>query len=99
MLRRFAPVPLALAASLSGQAPVVKTTAEFYPADVEQTHGDERWLTVRVVDGVSGQPIAGAELLLIAESPHPLRGGQAAVCAGGGKAGGMPGRGEVRWGR
>jgi hypothetical protein len=70
----FLLAPLWLLAALGAQAPVVTETSEFYPADTEQQNGDERWLTHRIVDALTGAPIAGAELMLLAESEHPLRG-------------------------
>jgi hypothetical protein len=77
-----------LSTALLCQAPVVTETTEFYPADVEQQHGDERWLTHRIVDAMTGLPIAGAELMLLAGKEHPLRGetwtGQRAAADGDG---------------
>lgn len=62
------------AAALAAQAPVVTETSEFHPADIEQQHNEERWLTHRIVDALTGLPIAGAEFMLLAAKEHPLRG-------------------------
>jgi hypothetical protein len=69
---------LGLAAVAPAQQPApqakVTITPEIYPVEPLTVHGEPRWHTVRVVAATTGRPIAGAELLLIAESPHPMRG-------------------------
>ncbi len=63
-----------LASGLAGQDAKVTFTKQIYSAERVCYLGEERWLTTRVVDGITGAPIAGAELLLVAESNHPMRG-------------------------
>jgi hypothetical protein len=60
--------------SLPAQAPTVTITDTVYPADAVTMHGEQKWITTRVLDASTGAPIPGAELLLIAESNHPMRG-------------------------
>ncbi|MFT4513532.1 MAG: hypothetical protein ACI91B_002235 [Planctomycetota bacterium] len=63
---------LLLAPHAASQEPAF--TTERYPYNALQTPGDERWLTGRIVDGLTGQAIPAAEVLLIGESAHPMRG-------------------------
>jgi hypothetical protein len=59
---------------LPAQSPNVTVTDAVYPADAVTMHGGEKWITTRVLDASTGAPIPGAELLLIPESSHPMRG-------------------------
>lgn len=64
---------LALGAALAAQQP----TAHFLerhvpPGECLDVHDDERWLCCRIVDAITGAPIEGAEVLLIAERPTPV---------------------------
>ncbi|MDO8349158.1 MAG: hypothetical protein Q7T30_02900 [Planctomycetota bacterium] len=65
---------LLLAMGIAAQEPKVTLTRDVYPTGTEQSIGDERWLTARIVDGLTRAPLPGAEFLLIAESNHPIRG-------------------------
>jgi hypothetical protein len=69
-------VALGLAAVLGAQAP--STTVLDRPGltgdAVFGTEDGQRWLTCRVVDGISGAGIAGAEVLLLAEANAPVGG-------------------------
>ncbi len=56
------------------QAPVVTFTDAVRPIEEEHGRGGERWFTARIVDAITGVPLPGAELLLVAESNHPMRG-------------------------
>jgi len=67
-------VALLFEAGLAAQEPKITLTREIYPTDTEYWIGDERWLTARVVDAFTRAPLPGAEMLLVAESNHPLRG-------------------------
>lgn len=58
----------------TAQAPAPTFTDTQYPFDNLIVRDDERWLTGRVVDGLTGLPIAAAEVLLIAEGKNPMRG-------------------------
>lgn len=49
-----------------------QTTETVYPADAPVRVGDAVWQACRVVDAVTGKPIAGAELTLIEERRTPL---------------------------
>ena len=60
--------------SLPAQEAKVTVSDAVYPADAATMHGEQQWITTRVLDASTGAPIAGAELLLIAESNHPMRG-------------------------
>jgi hypothetical protein len=60
--------------SLPAQSPNVTVSDAVYPADAVTMHGEQKWITTRVLDASTGAPIPGAELLLIAESNHPMRG-------------------------
>jgi hypothetical protein len=62
------------ASALVGQQAKVTKTREFYPVDYQFDEGEQRWNAARIVDGITGLPIPGAELLLVAESEHPIRG-------------------------
>lgn len=64
----------ALAAAARGQAPQITRTPAIYPVDEVTVHGAEAWHAARIVDGFTGAPIAGAEVLFTGESSHPLRG-------------------------
>jgi hypothetical protein len=61
-----------LAAHATSQEPTFSN--DHYPYDSMQRIGEERWLTGRIVDGLTGKPIAAAEVLLLDESAHPMRG-------------------------
>ena len=73
---RYTAVALGLAAALGAQAP--STTVLDGPSltgdAVFGAEDGQRWLTCRVVDGVSGAGIAGAEVLLLAEASAPVGG-------------------------
>jgi hypothetical protein len=60
--------------SLPAQSPKVTVSDAVYPAEAVTMHGEQKWITTRVLDASTGAPIPGAELLLIAESNHPMRG-------------------------
>lgn len=71
----FAPHTVQLIAQ---QTPVAQSTVRFsdapHPLGVEKDRGTQQWLCARVVDGLTGRPIAAAELFLVAESRNPIRG-------------------------
>lgn len=47
---------------------------ELFPVDLPVTLDGQEWLACRVVDGITGSPLGGAELLLVRESKTPLAG-------------------------
>lgn len=67
-------VPFAPFAAANAQQDSVRYTREVYPADTKERRGDELWRTCRVVDDLTGEPIAGAELHLVPEHEQPLAG-------------------------
>lgn len=67
----FAVLPWAAVAGLSGQDRIERTDALF-PGAVERP--GEEWLLARVVDDLTGQPLAGADVFLVEESETPLAG-------------------------
>lgn len=73
-VRAFVPmswlVALAAPAALAQQRPYDGVL----PADAPVSVGDETWQAFRVVDAVTGKPIAGAELLLVDEARTPVSG-------------------------
>jgi hypothetical protein len=70
----FVSCSLSWLVSLPAQEPKVTVSDAVCPADVVTMHGEQKWIATRVLDASTGAPIAGAELLLIAESNHPMRG-------------------------
>lgn len=67
-------LPLLFAAAVLAQEPRLTLTPDVYPAGGITWHGDEQWITLRAVDAIRDTPLPLAEVLLIAESPHPMRG-------------------------
>lgn len=69
-----ASLALALAASAIAQAPSVQFSKLVYPPDNYEEIDGKKTLCFRAVDGMTGAPMPQAELFLIAESNHPVRG-------------------------
>lgn len=65
---------LALVASASAQAPSVQFSSLVYPPDSYEEVDGKKTLCFRAVDGMTGAALPQAELFLIAESDHPVRG-------------------------
>lgn len=66
---------LLTAATALGQEPEVRQRTGIHPFEtgpIEQ--GKEKWHACRAIDAITGNPIAGAELLLVAESNTPVGG-------------------------
>jgi len=65
---------LAIAANASAQAPSVQFSRLAYPPDNYEQVDGVKTLCFRAVDGMAGAALPQAELFLIAESEHPVRG-------------------------
>jgi hypothetical protein len=65
---------LALVANASAQAPSVQFSSLVYPPDSYEEVDGKKTLCFRAVDGMTGAALPQAELFLIAESDHPVRG-------------------------
>jgi hypothetical protein len=63
-------VPALLGPALAQQ----RVSETVYPADAPVAVGDAVWQACRVVDGITGKPIAGAELFLVEEHLTPIPG-------------------------
>ncbi|MCB9877354.1 MAG: hypothetical protein H6835_07110 [Planctomycetes bacterium] len=63
---------LAVAGLAAAQSPTFSTA--LFPGDGVQRYEGAEWLCVRVVDVMTGAPLPGAEVALVAESGHPVRG-------------------------
>jgi len=68
------PLLLSLTGSLFAQDEHVRYTSELLPADYPQAVDGRQWLVHRIVDDLSGVPLADAELLLIDEHTTPIAG-------------------------
>ncbi len=66
--------PFAPFAAATAQQDSVRYTRQVYPEYVVVQRGDELWRTCRVVDDLTGEPIAGAEVHLVPEHDQPLAG-------------------------
>lgn len=69
-----ASLALALAASAVAQAPSVQFSKLVYPPDNFEEVDGKKTLCFRAVDGMTGAALPQAELFLIEESNHPVRG-------------------------
>lgn len=71
------PTPLLCFAAIAAALPLTaqqRITETVYPCDIPVQKGEEVWQSCRIIDGVNGKPVAGAEMLLVEESPTPVAG-------------------------
>lgn len=70
----FAAAAVATAIPAQQSPPRVQFSNAVHPWDDVTEQGGKSWLTARVLDGILGTPIAGAELWLVPEQRTPMRG-------------------------
>lgn len=70
----FAAAAVATAIPAQQSPPRVQFSNAVHPCNYETEQGGKYWLTVRVLDGILGTPIPGAELWLVPEQRTPMRG-------------------------
>jgi hypothetical protein len=64
----------ATATALTAQQDAIRFTSDVLPGEYSIVRGSETWVCHRIVDDLTGKPIAGAELFLVSESKTPVGG-------------------------